>query len=269
MSAVRADFRAAFGVRDVVVLTLDALRHDVAVAALDAGRTPTLAALCGAWERRHSPATFTLPAHEAFFAGFFPNPESGPEERPLALRFAGSRSVGRRTLVLDGPCLVRAFSAAGYHTICVGGTGFFNPATALGAALPSRFAEAHWSRELGVSSPRSPRAQLHLAAARLAALPPARRAFLFVNVSATHPPTRIFQRGATAESGATQAAALAAVDRALPPLLAALRARGGAVGVVCADHGTLFGEDGLWGHRRAHPAVWTVPYAEFDLGAAS
>lgn len=187
----------------------------------------------------------------------------------MALRFPGSRSVGPRTLVLDGGCLVRAFAAAGHHTICIGGTGFFNPATPLGAALPARFAEAHWSRELGVTSARSPRAQLGLAAARLRALPPTQRAFLFVNLSATHPPTRIFARGAGAESVATQGAALAAVDRALPLLLDALRERGGAVGIVCADHGTLFGEDGQWGHRCAHPAVWTVPYAEFTLAGAA
>ena len=39
------DLRAGFGVRDVALLTFDALRYDVAAAALAAGRTPHLAAL--------------------------------------------------------------------------------------------------------------------------------------------------------------------------------------------------------------------------------
>jgi hypothetical protein len=38
--------------------------------------------------------------------------------------------------------------------------------------------------------------------------------------------------------------------------------------IICSDHGTLYGEDGHVGHRVAHPAVWTVPYAEFVLGLA-
>jgi hypothetical protein len=61
---------------------------------------------------------------------------------------------------------------------------------------------------------------------------------------------------------------LANVDRHLPLLLDALRARGGAVGIVCSDHGTCFGEDGLVGHRVAHESVWSVPYAEVELEAA-
>ena len=61
---------------DVVWITLDTLRYDVAVAALERGRTPNLAARLpgGRWERRHTPATFTYAAHHAFFAGFLPTP---------------------------------------------------------------------------------------------------------------------------------------------------------------------------------------------------
>ena len=47
---MKVDFRAAFGQRDVILLTLDALRYDVAAAALAEGRTPHLAALVGAMQ---------------------------------------------------------------------------------------------------------------------------------------------------------------------------------------------------------------------------
>lgn len=259
------DLKRGLGRRDVVLLTLDALRYDVAVAAHEAGSTPHLSALIGGWERRHSPATFTLPAHEAIFAGFFPSPADDPAAaRPIAMRFPGSRSIGPATLVMDAPCLVRGYAAAGYRTICVGGTGFFDPSHPIGRSLSARFAEVAYTRAMGVGSPTSPRAQLDAAAALLDGVPAAQRALLFVNLSATHPPTRPFLRGAREESTATQAAALAAIDRALPTLLAAIDRRGGAAVLIGADHGTCFGEDGVFGHRVPHPKVWEVPWAEVE-----
>ena len=267
-AAPAGTLKAALGVRDVLFITLDALRHDVAVEALELGLTPTLAALLppGGWEERHSPGSFTYAAHHAFFAGFLPTPVApGVHRRALALRFPGSESSGPDTLVFDAPSIVEGFAQAGYHTCCIGGTGFFDRRTALGKVLPGLFAEAHWSPALGVGEPRSTANQVALACARIAALPAGRRLFLFINVSATHRPTFPYVPGAREESHATQRAALAYVDRQLPPLLAALRARGGCHALICSDHGTCFGDDGRHGHRQAHPAVWTVPYAAMDI----
>jgi len=260
-------FKAAFGRRDFFLLTLDALRYDVAEQTLAAGRAPHLAKLLdGQLERRHTPSTFTYPAHQSFFAGFFPTPTTpGPHTRSIALRFPGAQSLSVDTLVLDGACIVTALQQAGYRTICVGGTNFFNPRSALGTVLPKPFDEAHWSHEMGVTSPHASRLQFALAAERLAAVPSTQRAFVFVNASATHPPTRIFVKGAVQESVATQIAALSELDRHLPVLLDGFRARGGAVGIVCSDHGTCFGEDGWLGHRVAHESVWNVPYAEVEV----
>jgi arylsulfatase A-like enzyme len=266
---VSVSFKDALGQRDLFLLTLDALRWDVAENTLARGEAPNLAALIGgAFERRQTCATFTLPAHQAFFAGFLPTPPGpGPHPRPIALRFPGSKSISPHTLTLEGACIPSALGRAGYHTICIGGTSFFNPDSPLGAALPRAFDEAHWSREMGVASPRASRLQLALAASRLREIPSERRVFLFINLSATHPPTRIFLKGAKEESVATQAAALRELDRHLPVLFDAMRARGGAVGIVCSDHGTCFGDDGHVGHRVAHEAVWNVPYAEVSVAS--
>jgi hypothetical protein len=263
------DFKAAFGRRDFLLLVLDALRFDVARDALAAGQIPNLASLlpdAGGWQMRHALGTFTLPAHEAMFAGFFPTPPSpGPHPRPLAVRFAGSRTIAGHTLVLDGASVPLSYGAAGYHTLCFGGVGYFDPKSPLGSDLVRHFAEAHWSRETGPTSPRAPALQFRQVAQRLAAIPAAERVFLFINAAATHPPTRIFASGARDESPQTQRAALVELDRHLPELLAALRARGGAVGIVCSDHGTCFGEDGFVGHRHSHPLVMNVPYAEVEI----
>jgi len=260
--------RSLLGSHDLLLVTLDTLRYDVAAGRLAAGRTPNLARVLpgGAWERRHTPASFTYAAHHAFFGGFLPTPAGpGPHERPFAARFPGSTTVGADTWEFDAPDVVTGLRALGYHTICVGGVGFFNNLTPLGRALPGLFDESHWAPDLGVTDPRSTENQVNLALARVAAVEPGRRAFLFVNVSAVHQPNRFYLPGAAADSVTSHAAALEYADGHLGRLFAGLRRRGPWLAVVCSDHGTAYGEDGYAGHRLAHPVVWDVPYAEFVL----
>jgi hypothetical protein len=262
------DAQAAIGSHNILFITLDTLRYDVACETLAAGETPTLGGLIpgGQWERRHSPGSFTYAAHQAFFAGFLPTPaEPGPHERLFAMRFAGSLTTGGKTAVFDAPDIVTGLAAQGYRTICIGGVGFFNKQTPLGSALPSLFAESHWNPRLGVTAYHSAREQVSLALARLEAAPADARAFLFINISALHHPNRIYVPGAKSDTRDTQRAALAYVDRELAALFAGLRKRGPWLCIVCSDHGAAYGEDGYHGHRLAHPTVWDVPYAEFIL----
>src|SRR5207244_10526608 len=110
-------------------VTLDTLRYDVAAQSCAAGRTPRLAAVLpsGAWERRHAPGNFTFAAHAAFFAGFLPTPAApGKHPRLFALRFPGSETTAEETAVFDAPDIVAGFRSRGYHTLCVGGVGFFD-----------------------------------------------------------------------------------------------------------------------------------------------
>ena len=251
---------------DIVLLTLDTLRFDVAYAELRAHRTPNLAALLGpgGWELRHSPGSFTYAAHQAFFAGFLPTPaQPGRHPRLFAASFHGSETTVETTCTFETPDIVTGLAARGYHTICIGGVGFFNGQTPLGSVLPSLFAEAHWSPALGVTSPDSARRQFALAAERLAALPDETPAFVFVNLSALHQPNCIFLPGATEDTLDSHAAALRHIDAHLPLLLQATDARPGpTLFIACGDHGTAYGEDGYQGHRLAHPVVWNVPYGE-------
>lgn len=261
---------AAFvGVGDIVLVTFDTLRYDVAVAEWAAGRTPNLAGVLpeDGWEERHTPGSFTYAAHQAFFAGFLPTPaRPGRHSRLFAARFSGSETTSPQTAVFDTPDIVTGLRAAGYHTICIGGVGFFNGATPLGRVLPSLFEEAHWAEALGVTVPDSTQNQFRCAAEALARSPGP--AFLFINLSALHQPNWFYMPERTVEQGddlASHAAALRYVDSQLPCLLEALRARGQSLCIFCSDHGTAYGEEGYTGHRLAHPSVWTVPYAEFYL----
>ena len=262
------DANAAIGTHDVLFVTIDTLRYDVARDALTAGRTPNLARVLpgGAWEERHSPASFTLAAHQAFFAGFFPTPIApGKHPRLFAVAFPGSETTSARTCAFDAPDIVSGLAGAGYHTVCIGGVGFFNKRSSLGCVLPGLFAESHWSPELGVTHRRSTERQVELARSIMERIPRDRRLFLFLNVSAVHQPNYFYVDGAIEDSLTTHAAALAYVDAQLGRLFSAAQVRGPALCVVCSDHGTAYGEDGYHGHRLAHPVVWTVPYAEFIL----
>jgi hypothetical protein len=262
------DARALVGTHDILLITLDTLRYDVAAEALRAGRTPNLAAVlpAGGWEARHTPGSFTYAAHHAFFAGFLPTPTApGRHPRLFAARFAGSETTGDQTFVFEAPDVVAGLAQHGYHTICIGGVGFFNKQNPLSRVLPGLFAESHWSPALGVTDPESTRNQVRLALDLLARVPRERRVFLFLNVSALHQPNCMYVPGATSDTAETQAAALEYVDRQLPPLFAALRRRGPTFAILCSDHGTAYDDDGYTGHRIGHPVVWTVPYAEVVL----
>jgi len=266
------DMNAVVGSHDLLLVTLDTLRYDVAAELAADGRIPNLAARMpgGAWEERHAPGSFTYASHQAMFAGFLPTPaRPGPHPRLFAARFAGSETTAGGTYVYDTPDLVTGLAAAGYRTVCIGGVGFFNKRGPLGSVLPGYFQESHWEPEFGVPSPTSFEAQIACAEQVVKDLDPDRRLFLFVNVSALHQPNWFHLPGATRDSGdsrASHAAALEYVDRHIGRLFTAMSGRGPGFAIVCSDHGTAYGDDGYTGHRLGHEAVWTVPYTHFFLG---
>ncbi|MET7774119.1 STM4013/SEN3800 family hydrolase [Nocardia sp. NPDC005366] len=267
----RPDMNEVVGSDDLLLLTLDTLRYDIAVEAAASGRLPNLAARLpdGQWQRRHAPGNFTYASHHAIFAGFLPTPAApGPHPRLFAARFAGSETTAEGTFVFDEPDLVTALAGRGYHTACIGGVGFFNKQGALGSVLPGLFAESHWQKDFSVASPTSFEAQVACAEQVVAALPAHQRLFLFVNASALHQPNWFHLPGATRDAGdsrATHAAALEYIDRHVGRLFDAMRSRRRCFAIVCSDHGTAYGDDGYTGHRLGHESVWTVPYSHFFL----
>lgn len=256
------------GTHDILFITLDTLRYDMAQQLYLQGRTPNFQQVLpeGGWENRHSPGNFTYSAHHAFFAGFLPTPvQPGKHARPFAVEFPGSETITPETCVFGTPDIVSGLAGFGYRTICIGGVGFFNKLSPLGSVLPNLFQESYWSEELGVTDPNSTENQVRLAIRLLDNFPPERRIFLFLNVSAIHQPNCIFCDGLDHDTLESHAAALEYVDQHLQPLFAKMRSRGSVYGIMCSDHGTAYGEDGYWGHRISHPVVYLVPYAEFLL----
>ena len=264
------DMNAIVGQQDIVLLTLDTLRFDAAQHCFEHGELPVLSAYFSpsGWERRHTPGSFTYAAHAAFFAGFLPTPaRPGPHPRLFALDFEGSETTLSNTYVCrEGSSIVEGLRHAGYRTICIGGTGFFNKKNPLGSQLPGLFEESYWEPSFGVTAPDSTDHQIALACARLRASELRNtRCFLFINISAVHQPNRHYLTDASEDDYRSHCAAMRYVDTALAPLFGALRERGKAFVIVCSDHGTAYGEDGYHGHRLAHDVVMTVPYAHFTL----
>jgi len=258
------DLNAIVGTHDILWVVLDSLRYDVARTSLAAGETPHLGAIVGEWEERHTPSTFTWPAHHAFFSGFLPTPARRPRApRLFAPRFAGSETIDSTTFVFDDAYVVPALAARGYRTICIGGVGFFNPNVPIGRVFAALFGESHWSPEMGPESKTCAERQFALAAKRVRASRNEQPLFLFLNVAAIHRPNAHYRGTPGPDDLVSHKAALRAVDAQFPMLVEAFAERNRPLFfVICSDHGTAYGEDGYRGHRLAHDVVWTVPYAD-------
>lgn len=248
---------------NILFFTFDSLRFDVAERTEVAGIQEFLPE--GKWEKRDAPGTFTLPSHTAFFHGFFPTlPGKMATFRPLSLEFEGSTTVNENTYVFSTPNIVQGFEKLHYRTFCVGGVGFFNKKNPMGHFLPGYFQESYWSPEVGVSAPNSAKRQCEVASQWLETIPASQKFFLFINFSATHTPHGHYI-SKNEDSVESQMAALQSIGSPLSYLVTKVRKRGDCLCFWMSDHGDAYGEDGLVGHRFAHPTVSTIPYAEFVL----
>nr|WP_145405291.1 STM4013/SEN3800 family hydrolase [Paenibacillus xylanexedens] len=259
------DMNTIVGSHDILMITLDTLRYDVAK--LEEQHCPNLCG-SGSWEKRHTPGSFTYAAHHAFFGGFMPTPAN--TDKASHIRLFHSRNTGLKThphtWLFDTPDIVSGFAAEGYRTICIGGVIFFTKKNALAKVLPGYFQQSYWRMNFGVTNPRSTENQVNHALKLLDQTATDEKLFLFMNVSAIHGPNHYYVEGAREDSVESQCAALRYVDKALGPLFEAMRGRERPTFcLVFSDHGTAYGEDGYHGHRLAHDVVWTVPYREFIL----
>jgi len=254
------------GTHDILMITLDTLRYDVAK--LEEENCTHLCAT-GGWEKRHSPGSFTYAAHHAFFGGFLPTPANTDKASHIRL-FHGKHSGFRThpyTWLFDAPDIVSGLAQEGYRTICIGGVIFFTKKNKLAKVLPAYFQESYWRMTFGVTNPRSTEHQVNHALQLLDGADLEQRLFLFLNVSAIHGPNHYFiSNHIRKDSIETQRAALRYVDKEVGRLFEAFRKRKRpTLCLVFSDHGTAYGEDGYEGHRLAHEVVWNVPYREFIL----
>jgi len=254
------------GKSDIIFITLDTLRYDVAQKLWKEGEIPNFSKLLPntGWEKRHSPASFTYASHQAFFAGFLPTKIHEKQERLFATKFEGSETTTTNTFVFNEENIVKGFQSIGYETVCIGGVGFFNKKTPLSTVFPKMFNESYWEEKYGVTEYDSTKFQLEKAIEILENN--TKNTFLFINISALHQPNYFYlDKTKKLDNIETHTAALKYVDSQLPILIKALEKKKNTFLICCSDHGTTYGEDGFYGHRLAHPKVWNVPYFEKEF----
>jgi hypothetical protein len=260
------------GTHDLLWITIDSVRFDVAQRAHEQQETPNLSSLFpNGWECRHAPGNFTLPSHVAMFSGFLPTPLSAPKApRLFAPRVPGIESLSSDTFLFDERSIPEALAARGYQTMCIGGVGFFANVVPIAEILPSYFQHNYWKPHYGPGRSEAIGLQTSLAIKLLSdATTPV---MLFMNIAATHHPTAVFVEGATKETVDTQAAALRHVDEGIGPLFDHLINRSSqrpTIVIICSDHGDAFGEDGYFGHRLSHRTVMEIPYAHVVINENS
>jgi len=273
------------GKDDILFLSLDTLRYDVANEEYLADNLPNLCSN-GGWEKRHSPGNYTYSSHQSFFIGFLPTPvEYAPlhqREWLFLTKKTGLRSIsGSNTFLYEGSNFIEGLERVGYKTICIGGVVFFSKMEGVYSVLPDMFQESYWNPRFGVTNPRSAEEQVRLAIKLLEKTDRNQRVFMFINISAIHGPNYFYldkfkdknntYRGkknilaSKFDCVDSQRAALRYVDKCLEPLFECMKKRNRTFCIALSDHGTCYGEDGYQGHIVSHDVVWTVPYRHFFL----
>lgn len=237
--------------------------------ALKQGLTPELEQILpsSGWEKRHSPGNFTLSTHFALFHGFLPTPtDPGFYEYSNVLYIPKTcKTQTNQTKILNNGNIITLLSKHNYLTICIGGVVFFSNKGYLGKIFTKFFDESYWTKEMSISSKNSTEVQVHTALKRIREIPKKKRIFLFLNISSTHKPTRVFLKGGGKDSVESQKAALSYSDRYLGKLIKEMRKRRNLFLIICSDHGEAMGENGYYGHRNSHPVVMIVPYIQLEL----
>ena len=266
------DMTQIVGKSSILWICLDSLRYDVAMEEEQAGGTPYLNQY-GTWQKRQAPGNFTYPSHQAMFAGFFPVESDVTEMKQREkLFFAEDVERGRKTpegaFHFQGSNWVQGLEQEGYKTYCIGGLSFFDGRSQLGKVMPGYFQKHYWTPAFGCKVKDSARHQVDTALRLLKKQDENEKIFLYINVSALHYPCYMYLEGAKKDSVEAQRAALRYVDGELGRLFAGFQQFGDTFVICCSDHGTCFGEDGMWYHGFSHPLVNTVPYKHFLLQAS-
>lgn len=264
------DMNQIVGSHHILMLCLDCLRYDAAVLEQEQGGTPNLNRY-GSWRRCQAPGNFTYASHQAIFAGFFPVDEDVREmSHREKLFFSSDIGMGRKApkeaFHFQGPNLVEGLERVGYETYCIGGVSFFDNRSAVGKVLPSYFMHCDWNPSFGPKVKDSATHQVDVALERLEECRvQQKRVMMYMNISALHYPNYFYIEGETKDNLACHRAALRYVDKELGRLFKGFQSLGDTFVICFSDHGTCYGEDGVWFHGVNHPNVLTVPYKHFVL----
>ena len=265
----KIDMNQIVGEYHILFLCFDSLRYDVAYQEQQNQGTPVLNRY-GTWRKCQAPGNFTYPSHQAMFAGFFPVDEGILDmKKREKLFFSEDIGMGRKApegaFTFQGANWIQGLEKEGYETYCIGGVSFFDKRTDLGKVMPSYFKHSYWRPAFGCKVMESAGNQVDFAVKKLKKVPEGQKILMYINISALHYPNFFYIPGEKRDSVQAHAAALRYVDAQLERLFESFREKGKTFVICCSDHGTCYGEDGVWYHGVNHPIVNTVPYKHFVL----
>ncbi len=268
---------------NIVLVTYDSCRYDTLIQA----RTPNLdkyGHIYSGW----TSATFTYPAHAAFFMGILPMVN---EALPYLNRFhtqlinlnqtgqAAEHTYGRRTLRLKAgnQDMIYGLRQSGYYTVGSGSALWFDKKNLIGNFNHFQFKHAQ-------SAPK----QINYVLEKIGKYSKDKPFFAFMNFIETHTPYMhygsdraefamgargfmrfppqedpIFKDSHGGKLHTAQIKAAEHLDIQMGDFLKQLP--GNTLVIVTADHGEAFGEDGFWGHGVYHPTVMNVPMMCFMI----
>lgn len=258
------------GSHNILFVCIDSLRFDVAYEEQENGGTPVLNSY-GRWRKCHAPGNFTYPSHQAMFAGFLPiDCEINEMKKRETLFFSEDIGMGRKApegaFLFSRPTWVEELADMGYKTYCIGGLSFFDKRTALGSVLPSLFQHSYWNPSFGCKVQESAENQVDFVLENiLGKASTGDKIMVYINISALHYPNYFYADCGKKDSKEAHRMALRYVDSQLGRLFGGFAELGDTFVICCSDHGTCYGEDGIWYHGINHPVVNTVPYKHFII----
>lgn len=263
------DMNDIVGKCHILFVCIDSLRCDVALELEQSGETPVLNRY-GKWRRCHAPGNFTYPSHQAMFAGFLPVDKDVKNMKDREkLFFSEDIGMGRKapkgSYRFFGPNWIEGLSNVGYGTYCIGGVSFFDKRTDIGKVMPGYFKNSYWRPDFGCRVKESASNQVDFALGLLENMQKDGLIMMYINISALHYPNNFYVTGAKKDSVECHRAALRYVDGELGRLFERFGKQGDTFVICCSDHGTCYGEDGVWYHGVNHPIVNEVPYKHFFL----
>lgn len=265
----KTDMGIIAGSYNILFVCIDSLRFDVASEEETNGGTPVLNKY-GRWRKCQAPGNFTYPSHQAMFAGFLPiDVEVKDMKKRETLFFSEDIGMGRKApegaFLFSRPTWVQELADIGYETYCIGGLSFFDKRTALGSVLPSYFKHSYWNPSFGCKVKDSAKNQVDFALKQLSGDSTGNKIMMYINISAIHYPNYFYAEGTKKDSVEAHRHALRYVDSQLGRLFEGFANKGDTFVICCSDHGTCYGEDGIWFHGVNHPIVNTVPYKHFII----
>lgn len=262
------------GSHNILFVCIDSLRFDVAYEEQENGGTPVLNSY-GRWRKCHAPGNFTYPSHQAMFAGFLPiDCEINEMKKRETLFFSEDIGMGRKApegaFLFSRPTWVEELADMGYETYCIGGLSFFDKRTALGNVLPALFRHSYWNPSFGCKVQDSAKNQVSFALKNiLGKSSTGDKIMMYINIPALHYPNYFYADCGKKDSKEAHRMALRYVDSQLERLFDGFAKLGDTFVICCSDHGTCYGEDGIWYHGVNHPIINTVPYKHFIIRQAT